>query len=123
MTIELILPWPPTVNHYWRHVVIGRRAQVYISADGKRYRQMVGTRCKKVGSMGAARLRVAIAANPPDKRRRDLDNVLKAVLDAVTHAGVWDDDSQIDQLTIERTDAGEPGTVVLTVQTNEGESE
>ncbi|NBW23084.1 MAG: RusA family crossover junction endodeoxyribonuclease, partial [Caulobacteraceae bacterium] len=41
-------------------------------------------------------------AFPPDKRKRDLDNVLKSLLDALTHANVWDDDSQIDDLRIYR---------------------
>ncbi|MEY4713325.1 MAG: hypothetical protein RIS88_2775 [Pseudomonadota bacterium] len=38
----------------------------------------------------------------PDRRRRDLDNTLKATQDAMTHAGIWDDDSQIDDLRIVR---------------------
>ena len=39
---------------------------------------------------------------PPDKKRRDLDNHMKALLDAITHAGLWEDDEQIDQLQIYR---------------------
>ena len=31
-----------------------------------------------------------------------LDNLLKSAMDALTHAGVWADDSQIDSLLIER---------------------
>ena len=42
----------------------------------------------------------------PDKRRRDLDNLLKATLDSLTHAGVWSDDSQIDALSIRRFPIG-----------------
>ena len=36
----------------------------------------------------------------PDNRRRDLDNLFKAPLDACTHAGVWEDDSNIVDLRI-----------------------
>jgi crossover junction endodeoxyribonuclease RusA len=36
----------------------------------------------------------------PDKRRRDLDNILKALLDGLTHSGVWGDDSQVVDLRI-----------------------
>jgi crossover junction endodeoxyribonuclease RusA len=43
-----------------------------------------------------------MSVHAPDRRRRDLDNVLKSTLDSLTHAGVWDDDSQIDQLSVER---------------------
>ena len=53
-------------------------------------------------SVGNKRLAVQIDAHPPDKRARDLDNMLKAPMDAMQHAGVYDDDSQVDMLTIRR---------------------
>ncbi|MBC0395582.1 RusA family crossover junction endodeoxyribonuclease, partial [Escherichia coli] len=36
------------------------------------------------------------------KRRRDLDNILKAPLDALTHAGLLIDDEQFDEVNIMR---------------------
>ncbi|PZZ48027.1 hypothetical protein DIV28_23285 [Escherichia coli] len=41
---------------------------------------------------------------PPtvDKRRRDLDNILKAPLDVLTHAGLLIDDEQFDEINIVR---------------------
>ena len=48
------------------------------------------------------RLIVTIEAYPPDKRKRDLDNILKSLLDALQHAGMYPDDSQIDVLSIAR---------------------
>ena len=41
------------------------------------------------------KLAVRIEISPPDDRRRDCDNVQKAVLDALQHAGVFWDDSQV----------------------------
>jgi hypothetical protein len=35
---------------------------------------------------------------PPDHRRRDLDNPLKAILDALEHAGLYADDAQVARL-------------------------
>jgi len=96
----MVLPWPPTVNTYWRSVA----GRVLISAAGRQYREAIADlalteRWKRHGS---DRLKVEIEAWAPDKRRRDLDNVLKSLLDSLTHAGVWDDDSQVDDLRIYR---------------------
>lgn len=96
----MVLPWPPTVNSYWRSV----GGRVLISRDGREYRQAISelAAAEAWPKFGDARLSVSIEAWMPDKRRRDLDNLLKSLLDSLTHAGVWDDDSQIDGLAIWR---------------------
>ena len=98
--INIDLPWPPSINHYWRHTKNGH----YISNEGKTYRQLVLFHGLKYRDKFPkdARLSVYIEAYPPDKRKRDLDNVLKSLLDALQHAGIYQDDSQIDLLTIIR---------------------
>ena len=45
--------------------------------------------------------RLTLQAVRPDKRRRDLDNPMKALLDAMQEAGVYEDDCLIKKLTIE----------------------
>lgn len=112
--IELILPWPPSVNSYWRHPTKGKLAGRHlISENGRAYRADV---CRIVGRTEqiTGRVSVMIYASPPDKRRRDLDNILKSLLDSLTHAGVWEDDAQIDRLCIERIDAFD-GVVVVQI--------
>ena len=100
------LPFPPSTNTYWRHLTKGPLAgRTLISEAGRNYRQALvsqafADRWPKFGD--GARLAVLIVASMPDKRRRDLDNVLKATLDSITHAGLWGDDSQIDELCIVR---------------------
>lgn len=115
--IELVLPWPPTVNHYWRTTVIGGRAVTYLAAEGKAYRAAVLC-CvpveKRLRLQG--RLAVTIVARPPDRRRRDIDNIQKAVFDAAAYAHVYLDDGQIDSITIERADPVPGGALELTVQ-------
>lgn len=96
---KLQLPFPPSVNHYWRHV--GKR--VLISKQGREYRTEVGSliRRKRVEAFEGD-LIVDIKLTPPDRRRRDIDNSLKALLDAMQFGGVYLDDSQIVRLTIEK---------------------
>jgi crossover junction endodeoxyribonuclease RusA len=50
-------------------------------------------------------------AFPPDRRRRDLDNIQKPVLDALEHAAVYEDDSQIDLLITRRREVTSPGRI------------
>lgn len=112
--LNIALPWPPSMNHYWR-AVPGRG--VLVSAEGRQYRQNVYAEVliQRAAKKLAGRLAVTIHAYPPDKRRRDLDNMLKATLDALTHAGVWLDDQQIDDLHIVRGAAG-GGSLQVAVQ-------
>lgn len=97
--IVLILPFPPSVNHYWRNV----GSRVLISKDGRDYQREVGFAVaahpeRRALLPLAGRLSLTMAAHPPDRRKRDLDNMGKAVLDALGKAGVYGDDSQIDRL-------------------------
>ncbi len=62
------------------------------------------------------RVSVSITVHPPDRRRRDLDNLLKGPLDALEHAGVYLDDGQIDRLEIERGDVMRGGRVVVRIE-------
>lgn len=101
--LTLELPYPPSVNTYWRHPGRGRLAGRHlISRKGREYRTQVGwlLRSQRAGSEPLqGRLDVTINAQPPDNRRRDIDNILKAIFDACTHGGFWLDDSQIKRLT------------------------
>lgn len=116
----LRLPYPPTVNHYWQPLGYGR---MRISAAGKAYRQEVAIACTTAPTF-TGRLAVTIYAFPPDKRRRDLDNVLKALLDAMEHADVYEDDNQIDELHIYRREIDKPrGYVDVCIRTLTEQSE
>jgi crossover junction endodeoxyribonuclease RusA len=98
--LSLHLPWPPSINHYWRRV----GAKTLISREGRRFREEVVAKIsqRKVRAISGP-VRVHILACRPDKRRRDIDNILKSLLDALGHAGVYEDDSQIWDLSVEWT--------------------
>ena len=99
----LTLPWPPSINHYWRRV--GPRT--LLSREGRTFRRNV---CALLGGGGprkppsGGRIALAMDAFPPDRRRRDLDNIAKPVLDVLEHAGLYEDDSQVDLLLTRRRD-------------------
>lgn len=117
--IEFYLPFPPTVNNYYVKTSRG----VFISQKGRRYRAGVAeSLLEQVGGSDRdsnyydGRLHVEVVLAPPDKRKRDLDNYMKALLDAISITGlVWEDDSQIDQLAIFRSQILKPGGQVKVV--------
>lgn len=61
-------------------------------------------------------IRVLAEINPPDRRRRDLDNAWKTIADALTHAGVWKDDVQIADLRLIRGEPTGGGAVSIHVE-------
>jgi Holliday junction resolvase RusA-like endonuclease len=119
--ITLELPWPPSVNHYYRHV--GNK--VLISKEGRQYREVVANRIKAAGiKKNMDKVEVAIQLYPPDRRRRDVDNVLKCLLDSFTIGGIYDDDSQIYFLSIEKLEPMPPdGMAVVKVFNYEQKNE
>lgn len=102
---QIRLPFPPSVNGYWRAITLGKRQAVIISERGRLFRRVAGEFClvKRLNGLRlSGRLAVTLELYPPDHRARDVDNYAKGTLDALTHAGVWLDDEQIDQLHILR---------------------
>ncbi len=109
----ITLPFPPSNNTYYRRV----GAKTLISAKGRSYCAAVVKACAEARlARKDGRLAVVIEACPPDRRRRDLDNLLKGLLDALTHGGAWEDDSQIDHLTIRRGPIQAGGKVTVRIE-------
>lgn len=116
--IELKLPWPPSVNGYWRSPNKGPLAgRTLISEKGRAYRVAVHAAImEQIGLKKAkGRLSVSILAHPPDARRRDLDNLPKGIFDSITHAGTWEDDSNIDEINICRCFQVKNGMVIVRI--------
>ncbi len=102
-SVFLILPYPPLNNHYFRHV--GHR--VLLSEDARKYRKVVAEFVQQTWQQDVQRpfnnrLWCEVTVHAPDKRRFDLDNVWKGLLDSLQHAGVFLNDEQIDDLHIKR---------------------
>lgn len=112
--ISFKLPYPPTINHYYgQH---GTRR--YIKQDGICFRSDV----KKIVGLvkpieGNIYLKVFVMM--PDKRKRDLDNILKATQDALTHSGIWVDDSQITHLEVIKKEMIKGGMIIVEIKADE----
>ena len=90
--ISLTLPYPPSLNHLYA-TVRGRRV---LSEEGRRYKQAVFLDACQQGAarqMLTGDVWVTLHFYRP-RKAGDLDNLLKATLDALT--GIcWKDDKQI----------------------------
>ena len=109
------LPWPPSMNHYWRHV----GSRVLISRQGREYRaHVVGILqgCGPRKPPASGRVAMVLDVYPPDRRRRDLDNLQKPVLDALEHAGLYENDSQVAWLLTRRRAVVPGGALTVTLE-------
>ena len=110
--ISFVAGWPPSVNHYWLR---NRNGGMRIGDAGQAYRKaiedaLLGRGCVK------GRLGITIHAYPPDRRERDLDNILKALLDAIAHTGAIESDKYIDVIRIFRSCVIKGGEVRVDIE-------
>lgn len=110
--IKLILPFPPSCNHYYGN---RRNGQRYIKQSGKAFRGVVlyEVLAAKAANNISSPIKMRIDVYPPDKRRRDIDNINKALLDALENSGVYQDDSQIVRLTMTKYEPVKGGKVIV----------
>jgi crossover junction endodeoxyribonuclease RusA len=109
------LPWPPTVNHYYT-VSRGRKI---LSEAGRAYKAyavqcMLIQRIPKL-EKGDAPFGLHILARPPDKRRRDLDNLLKPIIDSLVDYGAIPDDWMVDDIRIQRLNKVKDGQIEVQI--------
>lgn len=110
----LNLPLPPTVNHYWG--AQGHRR--FVSKAGVQFKLAVQDYVieHNVPKLGEKRLQMQVTLYPRDKRRQDIDNRIKALWDALCDAGVYDDDSQIDVLIVQRGEIRKGGGCLVMIE-------
>lgn len=126
--IELELPWPPSVNSYKK---VGR---LITTKNGKLYQTRINTQetkefyyyvWLKIRSLKATKriemplgstISMRVDAHPPDDKKRDIDNILKALFDSLVKGGLLQDDSQISRLFIERCSIIDKGQVIVRIE-------
>jgi crossover junction endodeoxyribonuclease RusA len=122
--IELTLPYPPNVNHYKRvgrltRTKSGKLYQPRVNSDvTKHYFWQVWMKIQKEGlkSFGSATISVELDVYPPDRRKRDLDGVLKVFLDSMQKGGLYDDDYQIARLLVTRCSTIPEGQIIVRIK-------
>lgn len=114
----LTLPYPPSVNNYYGHNP--RTGRPYIKKEGREYRLKVIEILRQAlpnRKPNDEKLSIWIIVNVPDRRIRDLDNINKALLDAISHSKVvWEDDYNIDDLRVRRGDLVKGGRILVYVR-------
>lgn len=112
--IYLNLPWVPAYGSYYKQTLRSK----YITDRGRGYREAVAI---ESAAQNALNLRIesniefSVIMYPPDKRIRDFDNHLKALQDALTHCGVWVDDSAVDQMHVYRGVVVKNGKILIKI--------
>jgi crossover junction endodeoxyribonuclease RusA len=92
-----------------------------LSEKGRQYKQAIAeyVSVNNVPKYGEAKLRITMILQPKDKRRIDIDNRIKCVLDSLQEAGVFDDDFHVDELHVLRGEQVKGGRLLLTIETIE----
>lgn len=102
MKIELTFLNPNSLNNHW----CKSRSGVFLSAKGRAFRNHVIQVVTEAGYHNLklkGRIKYTAVYYPPDNRARDLDNFCtKAVFDALTHSGIYEDDKQVDYVQYQR---------------------
>jgi crossover junction endodeoxyribonuclease RusA len=116
VSLDLILPWPPSVNHYYQPYYSKKTHKLAIRKTAKAlaYRNDVYyTVGRQTPITGPVFLHTI--ANQPSHGRHDLDNLLKGICDSLEYARLYYDDSQIDRILIERGSYVKHGELIVRV--------
>lgn len=112
--MTIVIPFPyASGNHAWKHA--GRKH--YLTEKAKKYYWDVLYLCRSQNAVWRLEgsLEVEVLIYPPDKRKRDLDNVWKVAADALTKAGVWVDDSMIEDIRLVKKKVDGPGRIEVRI--------
>ena len=113
--IELWLPYPPSANAMTTGARNGRRraSDQYLRWQNDATAAAIQQGLHRLSMIRGA-YKLTIDATRPDKRKRDIDNLIKPVSDQLQRFTLIDDDSDAQEVTA-RWVKGEPG-IILTLE-------
>lgn len=116
MEIKLEFPYcPPSINTYYRRA----GTTMYLTKKGRDFKKnMLEYLQNTLGYKRDAledRLKVCIEIKFKEKRKRDVDNYNKAILDSFNGV-VWKDDEIIDELTTRKSYGNKENMIIITVE-------
>jgi len=116
--LVLVLPLPPTLNNFYGLTApTAHRVIKYVKPAGKIFKKDVKDYIDQNNfNIGAnIPLKVEVIINFSTNRRQDLDNRMKGLLDSLTEANVFADDSLIYDLHIIRGTTKKPGSTIVKI--------
>lgn len=123
--IELILPYPPSVNRYKNigRIVTSKKGKIYQKRHNSpetvafyyQVYMLSRANASKFFTDGTMRLQVTLTVRPPDNRRSDIDNRIKITLDSLERSGIIVNDYQIARLIVQRESIIEGGQLLVQI--------
>jgi crossover junction endodeoxyribonuclease RusA len=110
MTMQIHIPFPPSANSLWVRAKKGmRRSDSYMQwlTDAGWH-----VKSQKPGSI-LGPYKLSVQAARPDRRRRDLDNLLKPISDLLQSLGIIENDSDCEMITARWVTVGHGVTVLI----------
>lgn len=111
--IKITIPGrPPAKSNSYRIVSIKGRPALVPTKEVKAYEELIrATSSDYVDLLGGLRplfpapisVELILVWHRADRRRKDLDNIAKAIKDGLTKGQIWSDDSQVDTLLLHWT--------------------
>ncbi|WP_257228038.1 RusA family crossover junction endodeoxyribonuclease [Acinetobacter sp. YH12073] len=102
---------PPSVNNYW---IKGKNKTNRLSLRAKHFNAVMKRFINPCGYGGKVQVDIQFA--PPDRKIRDIDNIVKPIFDSLSKCGLILDDKQVEKLTVERLPIKKGGELTVYVR-------
>ncbi len=104
---------PPTTNTIWRKTTINGKTITYLTKKARDFRKKVREQInKQTINPSKEQVKIKIIITFKDKRKRDIDNYAKTIIDAMKGL-FFMDDNQIKELTLIKEQGKKPLTKII----------